>query len=77
LEPKFQIGQRVTVRRPKSGSSALRDAEITQNANKVGVVTNYYSISPNWGNVFYIYTVKIGQGQRDVVLHEDEIRGVT
>jgi hypothetical protein len=74
LEPKFKIGQKVTVRKFKSNPSALRDAEISQHANKTGTVTNYYSISPHWGDVFYIYTVQIGQGQKDVVLHEDEMK---
>jgi hypothetical protein len=76
LEPKFKIGQKVTVIKLKSKPSALRDAEISKYANKTGIVTNYYSISPHWGEGFYIYTVQIGQGQKDIALHEDEIKGV-
>jgi hypothetical protein len=75
LEPKYKIGQKVTVRKLKSDSSGLRDSAISKYANKTGIVTNYYSMSPHWGEVFYIYTVQIGQGQKDVVLHEDEIKG--
>jgi len=74
LEPKYKIGQKVTVRKLKSNSSALRDSEISQHANKTGIVTNHYSICPNWGKVFYIYTVQIGQSQKDIALHEDEIK---
>lgn len=74
LEPKFKIGQKVTVRKLKSDLSALRDNTISKYTNKTGIVTNYYFISPRWGEVFYIYTVQIGQGQKDVVLHEDEIK---
>ena len=74
LEPKYQIGQKVTVRKVKSNSSVLRDAEISQYANETGIVTNYYFIRPNWGNIFCIYTVKIGDVQKDIVLHEDEIK---
>jgi hypothetical protein len=74
LEPKYKIGQKVTVRKPKSNSSALRDAEICQHANETGIVANYYFICPNWGEVFYIYTVQIGQSQKGIVLHEDEIK---
>jgi hypothetical protein len=77
LEPKYKIGQNVTVRKLKSHSSALRDAEISRYANRTGTVTNYYSISPHWGEAFYIYTVQIGQGQKDIALHEDEIKGVS
>jgi len=74
LEPKYQIGQQVTVKKFKSNSQALRNTEISQYANTSGVVTNYYFIRPNWGNVFYIYVVKIGDDQKDIVLHEDEIK---
>jgi len=74
LEPKYKIGQKVTVKKIKSNSSALRDAEISQYANETGIVTNYYFIRPNWGKVFYIYAVQIGEGQKDIVLHEDEIK---
>ena len=74
LESKYKIGQRVKVRKLKSNSSALRDSEISQYANESGIVTNYYSIRTNWSEVFYLYTVKIGSGQKDVVLHEDEIK---
>ena len=74
MEPKYKIGQKVTVKKLKSHSAALRDAEISQHANKTGIVTNYYFLSPNWGEVFYIYTVQIGQGQKDIALHEDEIK---
>ena len=74
MEPKYKTGQKVTVRKLKSNLSALRDGEISQYANETGIVTNYYFICPHWGKVFYIYTVQIGQGQKDIVLHEDEIK---
>jgi hypothetical protein len=74
LEPKYKIGQKVTVKKLKSHPSALRDAEISQYVNKTGIVTNYYSMSPHWGGEFYIYTVQIVQGKKDVALHEDEIK---
>ncbi len=74
MEPKYKVGQKVTIRKLKSNASALRDAEISQYANETGIVTNYYFISPNWGKVFYIYTIQIGEGQRDIVLHGDEIK---
>jgi hypothetical protein len=74
LEPKFKIGQKVTVRKLKADKSELRDSTINKYVNKTGIITNYYFISPRWGEVFYIYTVQIGQGQKDVALHEDEIK---
>lgn len=74
MEPKFKIGQKVTVIKLKSNPTALREGTISKYANKTGTVTNYYSISPHWGEVFYIYTVQISQGQKDIALHEDEIK---
>ena len=74
MEPKYKIGQKVKVRKPKSNSSALRESEIGQYAHQSGIVTNYYSIRPNFSEVFYLYTVNIRSGQKDIVLHEDEIK---
>lgn len=75
MESKYRIGQEVKVRKLKSQSTDVRDSGISQYANQTGIVTNYYFIRPNWGDVFHIYTVKIGDGQKDIVLHEDEIKG--
>ena len=74
MEPKYKIGQKIKVGKLKADSSALRDGTISKYANKTGIVTNYYSICPHWGEVFYIYTVQMGEGQKDIVLHEDEIK---
>ena len=74
MEPKYKIGQKVIVKKLKSKSSGVRDSGVSQYANQTGIVTNYYFICPDWGEVFYIYTVKIGDGQKDIVLHEDEIK---
>ncbi len=74
MEPKYKIGQKVTVKKHKSQSSDVRDSGISQYANQTGIVINYYFIHPNWGKVFYIYTIQIGEDQKDIVLHEDEIK---
>jgi hypothetical protein len=74
MEPKFQIGQKVAIKTPKPNSSSLREASISRYANETGIVTNYYFMQPNWGEVFIIYTIRIGAGQKDIVLHEDEIK---
>jgi hypothetical protein len=74
LEPKYKIGQKVTVKKFKSDSSVLRDAKISQYANQGGTVTNCYSIRPNWGEAFHIYTVEMDISKKSIVLHEDEIQ---
>ena len=71
--PKYEIGQRVIVKKPKAQSSSPRDSDIGQYVGQSGMVTDYYWISPSTGGTFYIYTVRIGAGQKEIVLHEDEI----
>ena len=73
MKPKYDISQKVIVKKLKPQSSNVRDIEISQYSNHTGIVTNYYFIRPNWGEFFYVYTVKIGEGHKDLVLHEDEI----
>lgn len=73
MEPKYQIGQKVIVKQFKTKLPSARDSDIGQYAGQSGTVTNYYWISPNRGEVFYIYTVKISTSQKEIVLHEDEI----
>ncbi len=77
MGPKYQIGQKVIVKQFKTKLPSARDSDIGQYAGQSGTVTNYYWISPSRGEVFYIYTVKIGTGQREIVLHEDEMKGDT
>lgn len=73
MKPKYQIGQKVIIKQVKAGFSSARDSDIGQYAGQSGTVTNYYSISPHGGEVFYIYTVKIGTAEKEIVLHEDEM----
>jgi hypothetical protein len=72
VAPKFEIGQRVRVRPVKERISP-RDCDIESYAGRVGEVANYHWISPRTGQVFFIYTVRLGNDYKEVVLHEDEI----
>jgi len=74
MEPKYKIGQRVIAKPVKSQSLSARDSDIGQYAGQIGIVTDYYWIRPNAGQVFYIYTVKMGESQEEIVLYEDEIQ---
>ena len=73
MEPKYKIGQRVIAKLVKSQSLSARDSGIEQYAGQSGIVTDYYWIRPSAGGVFYIYTVKMGESQEEIVLYEDEI----
>ena len=74
MAPKYEIGQRVLIKKVKDKVSASRGTDIGQYAGSSGSVTNYYWISPNFGKVFYIYTVKMESDHKEIVLHEDEIQ---
>ena len=74
MGPKYGIGQKVRVKRSKGEASSARDSDIVQYDGQSGTVTNYYWISPTISQVFYIYTVKLGRDQKEIVMHEDEIK---
>ena len=73
MESKYQIGQRVIAKPVKSQSLSARSSGIEQYVGQSGIVTDFYWIRPDAGEVFFIYTVKMGDGQEEVVLYEDEL----
>ena len=73
MESKYKIGQRIIAKPVQEKSSSTRDAGIEQYAGQSGILTDYYWIRPNSGQVFYIYTVKIEESQAGIVLYEDEM----
>ncbi len=74
MEPKYKIGQRVLTKPVKSQTLSVRDSGIEQYAGQSGTVTDFYWIRPNAGEVFFIYTVRMGENQEETVLYEDEIQ---
>ena len=74
MEPKYKIGQRVIAKPVKSRTLSARDSGIEQYAGQSGIVADYYWIRPDASEVFFIYTVKMGDGQEEVVLYEDEMQ---
>ncbi len=74
MAAKYKIGQRVVVK-PVSGENlSPRDSDISQYAGQKGEVTDLYSLSPPGSKVFYLYTVRLEIGGKNIVLHEDEIK---
>ena len=72
--PKYTVGQKVRINpvNDQSGVSA-RDSIIDPYAGQIGEIVNYYWINPRGSELFYIYTVRIGDKQKEIALHEDEI----
>ena len=73
MAPKYEIGQKVTIKTADSQQLSPRGCAIDAYAGQVGEVTDYYSISPYNVEVFYIYLVRVGASYKEVALHEDEI----
>ncbi len=73
MESKYKIGQRVIAKPVKNQTLSARDSSIEQYVGQSGIVTDYYWIRPDAGEVFFIYTVKMGDGQEEIVLYEDEM----
>jgi len=74
MNPKYEIGQKVTVRLTSQIVSA-RDSTLQQYVDKIGEIANYYWISPRAGEIFYIYAVRFPElNNKEIILHEDEIK---
>ena len=74
MAPKYQKGQQVIITPVIEGPGSLRDCDLGQYAGKNGTVTDMYWISPMAVQIFYMYTVRVIDGNKTVVLHEDEIQ---
>ena len=75
MTPKYEIGQKVAIRPTKSKHLSPRDTALERYMGKSGEVTDYHWISLERGiKVFYIYTVRIKDSNKEVVLHEDELK---
>ena len=74
MEPKYKLGQKVIIKPVKNQLSSARESDIGQYADQSGIVTDYYWIRPSAGEVFFVYTVKIGDSEKEIVLYEDEMK---
>ena len=74
MEPIYKIGQEIIIKPAKNQTSSARESDIRQYAGQRGIVTDYYWLQPNAGVVFYVFTVKIRDSEKEIVLHEDEMQ---
>ena len=73
---KYEIGQRVVIRRVGEQNLSVREAAIRPYVGQTGEVSDYYWIEPPTGQRFYLYTVRVDANSKDIVLYEDEIEHV-
>ncbi len=74
MAARYQIGQKVIITPVKNQQLSTRDSGLDQYAGQTGEIANYHWLSPNTAKeAFYIYTVRIGTGHKEIVLYEDEL----
>ncbi len=76
MPAKYGIGQKVAIKPVSEQSLSTRDSDLCQYVGLTGEVTNYYWMRPPTGEVFYLYTVRIGSSNKEIVFYEDEIEHV-
>ena len=76
MPAKYEIGQKVVVTPVSKPGLSSRDSDVNKYAGLTGEIANYYWIRPPAGEVFYLYSVRIGNGYKEIVLYEDEIERV-
>jgi len=78
MAPKYKIGQKVMITPVRNQHLSPRDSNLEPYEGQIGKVTDYYWISKDRGTeVFYIYTVLIETENKEIVLHEGELRACT
>ena len=70
--PRYQIGQKVIITPVKNQHAIPRDCALESFAGQSGKIVDYHWINLPGGEHF-IYTVQIEAGNKEVVLHEDEL----
>ncbi len=72
MAAKYEIGQKVILMLVTGQDLSARDSVLEPYAGQIGEVVNYHWINRG-EQVFYIYTVRIGDPHKEVVVHEDEL----
>jgi len=70
----LEKGCKVIVSPAKNSESLLRDSQLEPYAGKIGTIADYYWIQPTGREKFFIYTVRLDGENKNIILHEDELR---
>ena len=75
MAPRYNKGQRVVIVPAKEQRLSPRDSDIEPYVGKSGTITDFYWINVRTGaQKIYIYTVRMGEDGKEVVVHEDELK---
>jgi hypothetical protein len=71
----YRRGQKVVIVPAKNQALSPRDSKIEPYAGRTGVIADYYWLDvPTGDKQVFIYTVKMKDEDKEVVVYEDEIR---
>ena len=73
MTAKYEKGLKVIIT-PVKNQASLRHVDLEACTGKIGVITNYYWIQPSGREIFYMYTVRVDDEYKEVVLYEDELQ---
>ncbi len=73
----YEIGREVIIKPVSEQNLSIREYAIRPYSGQTGTISNYYWIDPPTGEVFYLYTVRVGKSNNEIVLYEDEIKHVS
>ncbi len=77
MKPKFVVGQKVIITPVAKTPLSPRDSQLEQFIGQSGEVSDYYWVSFDRGTkAFYIYSIRVGSTEDEIVLHEDELQAV-
>jgi len=77
MNPRYNIKQKVVIKPPAAQSPDPRNSTLDKYAGQIGTIVDCYWISTHLSGVFYIYRVKVGANDSEIVVHEDEIEELT
>ena len=70
----YEIGEEILIKPVSEQGLSLRESTLTHYTGQIGKIINYHWIIPPTGEVFYLYTVQVDNGNKELVLYEDEIQ---
>ena len=78
MAPKYNVGQKVIITPVSNQHLSPRGSGLEPYTGQVGKVSDYYWITKDRGTeTFYIYTVLVESDNKEIVLHEDELKACT
>lgn len=75
MAPRYGKGQRVVIIPARNQNLSPIDSAIESYVGKDGKITDYYWIDSQTGSQsIYVYTIKIKDDNKEIVVHEDELK---